>query len=311
MNTPRSTKKTAAITPTTLANRHRFAQHNDSYVVYDNKVAQTSFALSQNDDDESAEKREMTEESERKEVSVVVLSSSSSVASSPSPPGRRIVSESSENSRSGEDSIIEIVDDDDENQDDSLTRNTIAATTSNLMRRLDLSSPKRPATLAQSFTPNVTMRKKSDESRVETDANPKTLATDKLPSTGNKKRSSMFSSKRVSVCGIGSHENDDDDVLLSIDDTIIDEYDNELDHRTGKLVSQHTVLSSIRDEDEEAREPEDSEDDAAKMPPPAILVSMATSTREFDDHDKSSPVRKPTTTASSSSDDDRRFEQCK
>ena len=85
--------------------------------------------------------------------------------------------------------------------------------------------------------------------------------------------------KRVSICGEAFSDN-----VLKIDDTIIDEYDNELDHKSGKLVNlDETNIDAIRDN--------------------SFKLKINKNDREYTSIDKKK-------VPSSSSDDDK-FEQCK
>lgn len=151
-------------------------------------------------------------------------------------------------------------------------------TTTNLVLKLSSSSSSlssnendkitKPATL------NVTSKKTSKVSFMEP---PPVPSPPQLPLPKRRSNNTKTNSKkRVSVCGQTFS-----DVVLNIDDTILDEYENELDHKSGKIFTLHEssiekdminpnsqVLSSTKAriiEEEEKQEENDEEDSSDEM----------------------------------------------
>jgi len=166
------------------------------YVIYDNKIAQTSFALSVSyieDDEENSE------------------------------------SEKPEEQQDGDDDGELIINDSIEPLTDNTTNRTNEHVTCNQIEQ----------TKFESFKLHLSDESDHNAHQMQNRSNPDSTTRNYNEShvTMRKNRSrnvktSRRNNKRVSICGDHLSEN-----VLKIDDTIIDEYDNELDFKSGKLVS--------------------------------------------------------------------------
>lgn len=135
-----------------------------------------------------------------------------------------------------ENSIIVIND----SLEEEKSRPQTSMTTTNLLLRLSSSSTSSLSSneandKVKKEAEDVTMRKnsKSKVSFLVPDPPPPPPVTSPKPRRNNTSRKSN-AKKRVSVCGQTFT-----DVVLSIDDTILDEYENELDHKSGKIFTLH------------------------------------------------------------------------
>ena len=103
-------------------------------------------------------------------------------------------------------------------------------TTSNLILHLSSSSSNSPQSPVKSSFNNITLRKSSAKIK-QRQPPAKSLKSRRMSITSGKLVSvTKTNKKRVSVCGDGLSDD-----VLQIDETILDEYENELDLKKGKL----------------------------------------------------------------------------
>jgi hypothetical protein len=165
------------------------------YVIYDNKIAQTSFALSVSyvDDDQANSEDEYDKENKEEHHGELIINDSIENLSETAP----------------------------NRTDEHVTCNQIEQTKFESFKlHLSDESDHNTNQMANRSI-NNSMGRNYDESHV-------TMRKNRTRNVKTSKRNN----KRVSICGDHLSEN-----VLKIDDTIIDEYDNELDFKSGKLVS--------------------------------------------------------------------------